>query len=285
MANIDLKSLGIPENELDSLIGRQRSRLVRKRLMAIRKIMSGANMKQAARYVRVRPASVSRWLRTLQRSGLAGLLIPNRRKLRTTPPIPPDQAQLARQEIAAALKRQPNWRLRLRLGAIDIALSDGPIEEACAFAHVKPTTVKDWLCMIRQGGIVEVLHAWETSKRPRMLDADAMELRELAAKATNPRLKKRFLALADLADGKGLYDAAANSGLTHTSIEKWIKRFQEGGAAAIRKDQGRPSNLSQAQLEEVRGCLREQPDMKSEELRHLIWTRFQIHYSTGARRW
>jgi hypothetical protein len=61
-------------------------------------------------------------------------------------------------------------------GAIDIALSDGPIEEACAFAHVKPTTVKDWLRMIRQGGIVEVLHAWETSKRPRMLDADAMEL-------------------------------------------------------------------------------------------------------------
>ena len=82
------------------------------------------------------------------------------------------------------------------------------------------------------------------ASRPRMLDADAMELRELAAKATNPRLKKRFLALADLADGKGLYDAAANSGLTHTSIEKWMRRrFQEGGAAAIRKDQGRPSKI------------------------------------------
>jgi transposase len=145
---------------------------------------------------------------------------------------------------------------------MDMALSGRPVEEAAASANVVPHSVKHWLRMVRQRGIVDVLEAWEPPVKARKLSADAMALRELAAKERSPRIRKRFLALADLADGKCIHDASMSSGMSHPAIEKWIGRFEEGGAAAIRKERGRPSKLSQAQLEELRACLWEQPNMK-----------------------
>lgn len=274
----NLQSLGITKAELNDLIRRERSKLVRKRLVALRQIVSGATISQAARHARVRSKSVSRWLQTLRLSGLAALLIPTRNKVRMLT-IPTEQLQLVRQEIAAALKRQPNWRLRLRLVAIDTALSGRPAEEAAACAHVQLHTLNRWMGMVRQRGIVEVLQQWETPARPLKLNADAMTLRDLAAREKNPRIRKRFLALADVADGKNFYDAAASSGLDRTAIAKWIKRFEEGGPDAIRKKEGRAPKLTRTQLDDLRAQLCEHPELSLAELHDLIWSRFGVRYS------
>jgi len=224
---------------------------------------------------------VSRWLRTLRQSGIGALLIPTRSK-RRAPTMAPDQVQFARQEIAAALKRRPEWQLRLRLVAIDLALAGKPYEDAAAAANVQPGALKHWMRRIRQRGIVEMLQCWERPARARELDADAMTLRELAKRETSPRVRKRFLALAEVADGKGLYDASVNSGLERNSIEKWIKRFQKEGVSALRKNEGRAFRLNAAQMSELRTSISKRPEMTGNELRELIWTRFRVRYSRSG---
>jgi len=183
------------------------------------------------------------------------------------------------------LKRQPEWRLRLRLTAIDMALSGKSPEEAAATANVQPGVLKHWLRIIRQRGIVEALQGWERRAGPLKLNTDAMVLRELAAKETSPRIRKRFLALAEVADGRGICDASAISGLNHEGIAKWIRRYEKSGAVALREKGARSCKLSAVQLSELRSVVAESPEITGNELRDLIWTPFCVRYSrSGAAR-
>ena len=157
-----------------------------------------------------------------------------------------------RREIAAALQARLKPKVQSRLIAVHMLLSGQPIDDAAASARVRPNAVKGWLRVLARDGIVPTLARWEGQgqARPRKLDADAVALRELAAKEKNPRIRKRMLALACVAEGMSTYDAAARTGLDHWSITKRIKRFQKEGFAAFqdKKIAGRPRKLSARNL-------------------------------------
>jgi transposase len=256
---------------------------VRKRLLVVKAILAGESVEQAARTVKVTPETVDRCLVRIRQSGLSSLLI-DKRPGRSKHPSKPEEVDLARREIAAALKRRPERRVRRRLLAIDAVLSGKTVEEAAALALVRVSTVRDWLRLVGRDGIVETLERWENRPGPRRLEADAMELRELAAKEVNPRIRRRMLALASVADGMSLYDAAASTGLEPCAISKRIRRFHEEGIPAFYDTFCRPTKLTGAQLQELRAQILERPDMSYRDLQDLVQTRFGVPYSVAGLR-
>ena len=89
--------------------------------------------------------STRRWLRLLRAEGLQALL--QRRRKRRKPRDLGNVPHI-RAEIAAALNRKPDWRLQLRLKAIDAVLTGQLPEHAAAIAHVKTETLEVWLARI-----------------------------------------------------------------------------------------------------------------------------------------
>lgn len=232
-----------------ALAGEQRAR-VRKRLIAVQAALSGETLSAAASAAGAYPSSVDRWLLRMRQSGCAALLQdgsvgrPRQREMTV------EDVKLAREEMKSALKRRLKWRLRLRLIAIDMVLSGRSTEEAAATAHVRPGTVRGWLAMLRHKGIVEMIGESEGRFRPRKLEADGATLRTLAANERNPRIRKRMLALAYVADGMGVEDAAVKVGLNRSTVDERIKRFQKEGLAGLQDKAraGRPSKLTRPQL-------------------------------------
>src|SRR6201999_1007409 len=96
---------------------------------------------------------------------------------------------------------------------------------------------------------------WEIDKRtPKGLNADGTTLLEHANRERDPRIQRRLLALAHVADGNSLEDAAIKSGL-NADIRKWIRRYKKQGVAGLRSKGtgGRPLQLSSEQLRIIRG--------------------------------
>lgn len=221
MRGIDLKSFGVSQGEVKAALARERRPGVRRRLVAIRRILAGSSIKQAAHAARATPGSVDRWLGQIQQSGFQSLLVDGRHghaKRR----MKPGQVKETRQQIATALAGPLKPQVRARLIAIDTVLSSRSIDEAAAAARVLPNTVKDWLRVVTGDGIMPTLARWESQgqARPRLLDADPAVLRELAAKERNPRIRKRMLALALVADGRSPHDAGMSSGLVPGIISR-----------------------------------------------------------------
>ena len=170
---IDLKSL--PNRKkikaaLAAALEKETRPLIRKRLLALQAVLRGDSYADAARLVGAQSASVSRWVETLHKEGLAAVLISDVR-LR---PWKPELAAAVRAEIAAALQRQPRWKIRNRLKGIDAFLSGQSLEAAAAIASVKPDTLRDAICQIRREGIATTLGKWEAPQecRPAPLEAD-----------------------------------------------------------------------------------------------------------------
>ena len=114
-----------------------------------------------------------------------------------------------------------------------------------------------------------------------------MTLRELAAKESNPRIRKRMLALACVAEGMSTCDAEVKAGLNHEAITKRVRRFREEDIAAFydREPRGRPRKLTASQLQELRSQIREAPEITYEQLRAWVQARFHVRYSPeGLRR-
>jgi transposase len=284
MQAIDLTSLGITREGVNATLARVKQKWVRKRLVAILAVLDGKSSAQAARTARTTESSVRRWLRELRQWGLQSLLLDDRHGYPKRK-MSPNEVEDARREIEAALKRRPERRMRQRLLAIHAALSGKPVEEAAALAVVRTNTVRDWLHLVRRDGIVQTLERWEKRPSPHTLDADGLELRELAAKEKDLHVRKRMLALACVVDGMSLEDAAASTGLGPCAIRKRMRRFQDEGVAACydTKPCGRPTRLTVSQLQELRASVLEQPKMNVEELRELIQVRFRVPYSlTGV---
>jgi transposase len=162
-----------------------------------------------------------------------------------------------RRYIAAALARPLKAQVRSRLVAIDTVLSGQRVEEAAVSARVRPSTVKTWLRVVTYNGIDATLDKWKAHPKPRpqLLDADPVTLRELAAKERNPRIRKRMLALACVAEGMNPHAASMSTGLNHQAIAARIRRFRQEGVAAFqdRKIAGRPCKLAVAQSDDRGG--------------------------------
>lgn len=163
--------------------------------------------------------------------GLPDLLVDGRGQ-KAIPLITSKTAQGVTAEIDRALKRRPHWRLRKKLDALRLALN-GKLDEAAASAHVCTTTVEGWLHSIRRSGIAAFLAKSELKSYAPRLDIDAAALREQAARECNPRIRKRMLAVAYVAEGMGHYDAGVAAGLLHGTVMLWVERVRANGVAVL----------------------------------------------------
>lgn len=282
------KSLSVSEDELNAALAGEGRRGVRRRLVAISRILAGQSIRQAARAAKATRGTVDRWLRQVRRSGLQSLLVDGRHG-HAQQRMKPSEVVQTRRQIAAALARPLKPQVRARLIAIDILLFGQPIDVAAVAAGVLPDAVKSWLRAVTYHGFAAALAKWQSPgpPPPRQLDADPVALRELAAKERNPRIRKRMLALACVAEGMSTYDAEVKAGLNHEAITKRVRRFREEGIAAFydREPCGRPKKLTASQLHELRSQIMEAPQMTYEQLRAWVQARFHVQYSReGFRR-
>jgi transposase len=279
----DLNSLGVSRDEVKAALAREHRPAVRKRLVAISKIAAGKSINQAAQAAaKALRESVERWIGQIQRSGFQSLLADGRHG-RPKRWMNPSKTAQARRQIASALSGPFKPEVRARLIAVDTVLSGERIEEAAATARVVPNTVRSWLRMVTYDGIAATLARWESQgkPRPRLLVADPVVLRELAAKEMNWRIRKRILALARVAEGMSLPDAAVSVGLQYDTVLRSMKRFRKEGVAAFQdpKSAGRPPKLTSAQLEEVGRTVLQFLEMSYTEMSELLWARFRVSYS------
>ena len=287
MHRIDLNSLGVGRDEVKAALGRERRRGVRRRLVAVSTILAGKSIKQAGHAAKATRGSVERWLKQVRQSGLQSLLKENRRR-HPKPQMDPDDVGPTRREIARALERPLKRQVHSRLVAIDLVLSGRLVDDAAAIADVRPNTVKRWLSIVIRDGIVATLARWDGSGlvRPRKLDADAAALRDLAAKERNPRIRKRILALACVADGMRPLDASIKAGLDHEAVLKRVRRFQVEGIAAFqdRKIDGRPPKLSPEQRGTLTEWIVAQPEIDEDGLCAQVKAQFGVSYSPSHMR-
>jgi len=287
MPDSNSKSLWVSQAEVRAALAHERRPGVRRRLVAVGKVLEGKSIKQAARAAKATLGSVERWLKQVRQSGLQALLVDQRRRYRKRE-MTHAQVGDTRREITAALAHPLKPQVRSRLIAMDNVLSGQSIDDAAAGALVRPDTVRDWLRVVTYDGIAPTLARWEGrgNPRPRQVDADPVALRELVAKEKNPRVRKRMLALACVAEGMSPHAASMSMGLNHQAIAARMRRFREEGVAAFRdrKIGGRPHKLSAAQFQELRIEFLGRPGMQPQQLRDLIWTRFRVRYSLSSLR-
>ena len=112
-------SIPVTEAELGAALAEQTHAGKRKRLLAVQALLRGATKHEAAQLARASSDSVARWLKRASKGGISTVLADKPRK----EPMTAEAIAAARADIAAALRRNPNRRLRWRLNAIDAVLA------------------------------------------------------------------------------------------------------------------------------------------------------------------
>jgi len=117
-------------------------------------------------------------------------------------------------------------------------------------------------------------------------DFDAAGLRVLARRARDPRRIRRLLALAAIYDGMSREDAARVGGMDRQTLRDWVHRFNAEGPEGLsnRKGAGRPSLLSEAQLQMLGEIVETGPDPSRDgvvrwrraDLKRVIEARFGV---------
>lgn len=94
------------------------------------------------------------------------------------------------------------------------------------------------------------------------LDFSAAELRELAARERDGAVVRRLLAIAMVLDDASRTEAARLNGMDRQTLRDWVHRYNAEGVEGLRSrlSPGRPSALSEAQMEELRTMVLEGPD-------------------------
>ena len=123
-----LKAVPITQDEVKAALARERRPGVRRRLVALSRILAGKSIKQAARAAKATRGSVERWLKQVRQAGLQSLPLDRRRRYRKRE-MTRAQVENTRREIAAALAHPLRPQVRARLIAIDTVLSGRPINE------------------------------------------------------------------------------------------------------------------------------------------------------------
>jgi transposase len=207
---------------------------IRKRILALEAVLRGRKPDSAARAAGTSANSVYRWLARARREGLAAVLhegrAAHRRKL-----LNPVDIESARGEIAAALRRNPHWWLRQRLLGIDAYLSGQPTARAAAIASITSQSLRRWIAKIRREGITAVLAKYEQPRGncPHELRANAELFRAAAAKEWHPKVKRGLLALAYVADGASIDDAAVRAGVSYDTVVARIRSFEARGLGGV----------------------------------------------------
>lgn len=258
--------LPITKKELAAALAAELRPWVRKRLAAIRAVIDGQNLTDAAVVAGATTGGVCKWGRQARHGGCRALLRDGRVERHHLPLMTPEQVTATRRDIQTALAGPLAGRQRQRLAAMQFALS-GQIHQAAAAAHVKLTTVARWLFKLRRHGITPFL---PRDRQPVVqFSADVDQLRALAAAEKNPNIRKRILAVAYLAQGMSVYDAAAAARVSTDTVYVAMRRFQREGSAAFRNkpSPGGRVRLAPDQLEAVAAIVRGNPAITPSDLR------------------
>lgn len=118
------------------------------------------------------------------------------------------------------------------------------------------------------------------------LDFSATELRELASHERDGAVVRRLLAIAMILEGASREDAARLNGMDRQTLRDWVHRYNAEGVEGLRShvSPGRPSALSEAQMEELRTIVLDGPDPERNQvyrwrcvdLRDEITTRWSV---------
>jgi transposase len=149
------------------------------------------------------------------------------------------------------------------------------------------TTLRTWAAAVRKHGVPEGGSRSDDGARPALLDANGAKLRQRAAKEKNRHVAKRLRALAEIADGAKLSDAAVRADASELAIRKWIHRFRRGGIEALydgvlgrpkqRHALREPAHSSQdIMLKEI---VRFKSGANYGQLRKMVEARFGVRYS------
>ncbi len=235
-AGNDLKRSGVTRRKLELALRRERCPRIRTCLETLLLVVSGKSIRDAAKAAGIARSTLAGWLDRVRKHKLKAILTDSRtnnHKGRPRAPLPPNDVADAREQIAKALKRRPTWRMRRRLEAVDFVFGGGSLEDAAASAGVRPSAVRKWLNAIHHKGIAGFLEQSEGRTSSPRLDIDAAALHERAAQEWNPRIRKRMLAVAYVADGMGYYDAGVAAGLNHPAVMRWVARVRQGGISVL----------------------------------------------------
>ena len=109
-------------------------------------------------------------------------------------------------------------------------------------------------------------------------------MRALATAEKNPSIRKRIFAVAHLAEGMPVYDAAAGARLSTDTVYTALRRFQREGIAAFRnkRSAGRRVRLTSDQLEDVAAFVRANPAVSLNELRSHVLAEFGVRYTPAG---
>jgi transposase len=273
-------SLGVTLHEVNAALARETRRRVRKRLIAMGALLAGQSIPHAAATAKTTPKRVECWLQRVRQSGFPSLLR-DRRRRPCKRELTPAELHETRHAIKAALEGPLQHHVRTRLIAVDMVLSGHALEDAACRALVLPAAVKGWLRGITHHGIDSVLARWEGRHRlrPRQLEANPADLRDLAATEKKQPLRRQMLALALVAEGTSPHAAALAAAADYRAVRRRVRRFRNEGIAAFRDKERWTRKLAADQIEQLRAEVLKRPDVDYQQLREFIQARFGVHYS------
>jgi transposase len=277
-----LDLLTLTSHELDIALAQEKRARVRRRLLAVKKVLGGMSRKQAAKSVKAGIGSVDRWLRIARQLGCAVLVsdgkeLPRKRRMNRA------EAALARAKLQDALQQTIHWRARKRLVAVDQMLAGKAPLVVAREACVTPHTVRQWLTRLQSEGVGALLGTAKMRLQDPLIVADAGELRALAAKKQNTPIAKRLLAMANLADGMSVTDAAVRAGAHRDTLRIWLADFQKSGIQDLQRNpKGRPAKLTDDQLAELRKIILATPSISYQDLGKIVEQKFNVRYAQSG---
>ena len=123
---------------------------------------------------------------------------------------------------------------------------------------------------------------------PLRTDFDAVDVRGLARKASDPDQVRRLLAIAAVYDGMNRAEAASIGGMDRQSLRDWVHRFNADGPEGLhdRKPPGAVPKLTAAEKAELAALVEAGPDPQADgvvrwrriDLKEVIRDRFGVDY-------
>jgi transposase len=269
----DLKSLRITRAEIEGLLASETRPNIRRRLVGVHAILCGETYVAAAQIAGVGTASIILWMRWSRKHGAAALLRNGRAPMMTA-----EQMATVQREIETALSGPLAHRTRQCLSAIQLALA-GRTAEAAKRAGVHRVTINRWLREFWSEGVRPFLRRYE--KAAQNVDADLAQLHALANAEKNPNIRKRILAVAYVAAGVPVRDAASSTGLALDTVYVALRRFGSEGENAFHNKPiaGPRVRLTPDQLQIIATMVRENPAATAHNLCAHIRAEFGVHYT------
>jgi transposase len=95
------------------------------------------------------------------------------------------------------------------------------------------------------------------------LELSALQLRRLASRSQDGRVACRVLAIAHVLEGASRAEAASACGMDRQTLRDWVHRYNHDGIGGLSDAprSGRPSSLSDEQLQDLKDLVLAGPDL------------------------